>query len=353
MAENAPVVVAGVDCHSQFHHAVALDDRGRKVGELRFDATRKGCHRATGWLKSLGTVREVGVESSGSYGAELTRVLIEAGISVVEINRPHLHTRHRKGKSDGIDAEAAARQVLAGETRIAPKDTTGVVEAIRQLKVAQDGALKARAAALVQLRDLIVTAPAEMKEALSKRKTLRGRATLCRRLRPDIARMHEPSEAAKLSLRSLARRIATLDEEVVELDSQLDPLVRKTAPRTMALLGVGVGHATQLLITAGQNIDRLRGDSAFAHLCGADPIPASSGKTVRHRLNPGGDRDANSTLHMIAVVRLRYCDRTRAYVARRLEEGRTKREIIRCLKRYIARELYKSLRKDLIAIAQA
>ncbi len=145
-------------------------------------------------------MREVGIESSGSYGAELTRVLIEAGISVAEINRLHSHMRHRKGKSDGIDAEAAARQVLAGETRVAPKDTTGVVEAIRQLKVARGGALKARAAALVQLRDLIITAPAELREALSKKKTLRGRATLCRRLRPDMTRLQEPTEAAKLSL---------------------------------------------------------------------------------------------------------------------------------------------------------
>ena len=312
ISEMSPIVVVGVDCHSQFHHAVALDDRGRKLDELRFDATGAGCRRAAAWLQSLGTVNEVGIESSGSYGAELTRVLIQTGISVVEINRPHAHVRHRKGKSDAIDAEAAARKVLAGDTKVIPKDTTGVVEAIRQLKVARDGALKARGAALVQLRDLIITAPAELREALSRRKTLRGRATLCRRLRPDITRLGEPVEAAKLSLRSLARRIASLDDEIAELDLQLEPLVRGIAPRTVGLLGVGIGHTTQLLVTAGQNIGRLRNDAAFAHLCGTDPIPASSGKSVRHRLNPGGDRDANSTLHMIAVVRLRYCERTRA-----------------------------------------
>ncbi len=155
-----------------------------------------------------------------------------------------------------------------------------------------------------------------------------------------------------MSLRSLARRITALDEEIADLDLQLEPLVRKAAPRTVKVFGVGVGHTTQMLVTAGQNISRIRNDAAFAHLCGVDPIPASSGKTIRHRLNPGGDRDANSTLHMIAVVRLRYCDRTRSYTARRLEEGLSKREVIRCLKRYIAREIYRSLREDLTALAE-
>ena len=352
IAEMSPAVVAGVDCHSEFHHAVALDDRGRKLGELRFDATGAGCRQAVGWLQRLGTIDVVGIESSGSYGAELSRVLRRVGVPVVEVNRPHAHTRHRRGKSDEIDAEATARKVLAGDTRVVPKDTTGVVEAIRQLKVARDGALKARGGALVQLRDLIITAPAELRETLSKRKTLRGRATLCRRLRPDLTRLDEPLEAAKLSLRSLARRITSLDDEIAELDLQLEPLVRQAAPRTVELFGVGVGHTTQMLVTTGQNIDRIRNESAFAHLCGADPIPASSGKTVRHRLNPGGDRDANSTLHMVAVVRLRYCDRTRAYAARRLEEGLNKREVIRCLKRYIAREIYRSLRQDLTVLAR-
>ncbi len=194
----------------------------------------------------------VGVESSGSYGAELSRVLIRVGIPVVEVNRPHPHTRHRRGKSDAVDAEATARKVLAGDTKVVPKAMTGLVEAIHQLKVARDGALKARGAALVQLRDLMITAPADLREVLSKRKTLRGRATLCRRLRPDRARLEEPLEAAKLSLRSLARRITALDEEIADLDLQLEPLVRKAAPRTVELLGVGVGHTTQMLVTASQ-----------------------------------------------------------------------------------------------------
>jgi transposase len=200
----------------------------------------------------------------------------------------------------------------------------------------------------VQLRDLVTTAPAELREMLVGA-TLRQQAARCRRLRPDPQRLHQPTEAAKLALRSLARRTAVLDHEVADLDNALEPLVRGAASRTTELLGVGVVSASQLLVTAGENIDRLRNEGAFAHLCGVDPIPASSGKTTRHRLNPGGDRAANAALHMIAIVRLRYCPRTRAYAARRTGEGRSKKDIIRCLKRYIAREVYHTLRADLLA----
>lgn len=349
MTPTRGVVVGGVDCHAEFHHAVALDDRGRAVGDRRFAATGAGYGELLTWLRSLGEVQAVGVESSGSYGAGLARDLLAAGIHVLEVNRPHPHLRSRRGKSDAIDAEAAARKVLAGDVQVLPKDTTGTVEAIRQLKVVRDGATKARSAALVQLGDLIVTAPSELRESLA-RKTRRGQASLCLRLRADRGRLGEPAETAKFALRSLALRVKALDAEVDALDAELAALVRRAAPRTIDLLGVGTVHAAQLLVTAGQNIDRLRGEAAFAHLCGADPIPASSGKTVRHRLNPGGDRAANSALHMIAIVRLRYCERTRCYAERRLEEGRSKKEIIRCLKRYIAREVYTALRADLAAL---
>jgi len=231
-----------------------------------------------------------------------------------------------------------------------PKHTAGIVEAIRQLSVTRDSAVKARSAALNQLENLIITAPDEFRAALTQRKTLPGKATLCLKLRPDLTRLREPAQAAKLALRSLARRIRDLDLEINELDRQLDQLTRTAAPRTTRLLGVGTVHTSQLLVTAGQNIDRLRGEAAFARICAAAPIPASSGRTIRHRLDRGGDRQANKTLHMIAVCRLRHCPRTRAYAARRTAEGLSKRDIIRCLKRYIARELYHSLRADLTSL---
>jgi transposase len=345
------VVIGGVDCHADTQHAVALGGLGQRLGDAGFPATQEGYGRLTAWLRGFGDVERVGVESSGSYGAGLTRALIAAGIAVIEVNRPHLHTRRRRGKSDPIDAEAAARKVLAGEARAVPKDTRGIVEAIRLLRVARAGAVKARTAALNQLRKLLVTAPEPLRRQISSsRKTLAGQAAPCARLRPDLARSTDPEQAAKLALRSVASRVVTLNGQVQELDEHLARLVGRAAPRTIALLGVGVGHAGQLLVTAGQNVERLRSDAAFAHLCGADPIPASSGKTVRHRLNRGGDRQANTALHMIAVVRLRYCSRTRAYAERRTMDGLSKLEIIRCLKRYIAREIYHALRADLVTL---
>ena len=241
----------------------------------------------------------------------------------------------------------AARHALSLETEVTPKQTTGIVESIRQLRVARESAVKSRTAALVQLNDLVRTAPSELREQLTARKTINGKAAVCRRMRPDTSRMSQPANAAKLALRSLARRISLLDDEIAELDKQLTPLVAAAAPRTTALLGISTGHAGQLLVSAGQNIDRFRNEAAFAKLCGASPIPVASGKRGRYRLNPGGDRQANRALDMIAVCRLRHCPETRAYAERRAKEGKTKKEIIRCLKRYIARQTYATLRADL------
>lgn len=249
--------------------------------------------------------------------------------------------------SDAIDAEMAARQALSNMATAIPKATEGIVESIRMLRVARESAIKSRSAALTQLSDLTITAPDELRQQLSICKTTRGKATICSKLRPDPKSADQPTQAAKLALRSLAKRIESLDTEISALDKHLDQLVTKAAPRTTSLLAVSTSHAGQLLVTAGQNIERLRSEASFAALCGTNPIPASSGKTNRHRLNYGGHRDANRSLHMIAVCRLRYCERTRKYTERRIKEGKTKKEIIRCLKRYIAREIYNTLLKDL------
>lgn len=347
MADASTGVIGGFDCHIDTHTAVAIDPLGQLRDTATFEATRVGYRQALAWLQSLGTVIAVGVESTGAYGAALARHLNEAGLRVIEINQPHPHTRSRRGKSDPIDAEAAARKVLSGEATGAAKDTTGIVEAIRQLAVARDGAVKARTAALNQFGALIVTAPATLREQLDDRKTLEGKATVCARLRPNPDKVRDPSEAAKTALRSVARRIQTLADEVNQLTSQLNDLVAIATPTTITQLGVGTCHAATLLVAAGENIDRFTSEAAFAHLCAAAPIPASSGRTTRHRLNYAGDRQANRALHMIVVVRLRYCEQTKAYMQRRLAEGRTKKEIIRCLKRYVARQLFRTLRADL------
>jgi transposase len=352
MKQEDTLVVGGVDAHLDTHHAAALDQRGALLATASFPTTTPGYAQLLDWLRAFGEVEVIAVESTGSYAAALVRYLREHAVRVVEVNQPHAHTRRRRGKSDPIDAEMAARLFLAGKAEAVPKQTDGIVESIRLLRAARHSAVKSRSAAIVQLRDLSVTAPQELRDQLSRRKTLRGKATLCRRLRPSIGELRRPSHAAKFALRSIARRIDALDDEIAVLDRQLEQLVRAAAPRTTQLLGISTGHAGQLLVTAGQNIERLRGEAAFASLCGASPVPASSGKTTRHRLNYGGDRQANRSLHLIAVCRLRYCPRTRAYAKRRTAEGKTKAEIMRCLKRYIAREAYNALRADLAASPQ-
>ena len=351
MNQEVRRVIGGVDSHADTHQAAALDERGRLLGTKSFAVSAAGYRELLAWLASFGLIDRVGVESTGSYAAGLTRHLLAARVRVLEVNQPHAHTRRRRGKTDAIDAELAARHALSLASAVTPKQSSGIVESIRQLRVARDSAVKSRSAAIVQLGDLICTAPSELREQLVLRKTLKGKAALCRRLRPDTDRLSEPANAAKLALRSLAHRIALLDEEIAQLDRQLTPLVAAAAPRTTALLGVSTGHAGQLLITAGQNIERLHSEAAFAALCGASPIPVASGKRGRYRLNPGGDRQANRALHMIAVCRLRHCPQTRAYAQRRSSEGKAKKEIIRCLKRYIARQAYSTLRDDLRSLS--
>ena len=344
-------VIGGFDCHTDTHTVVALDPLGQLLDTATFDTTSVGYRQALGWLKSHGTVITVGVESTGSYGAALTRYLTSEGVTVIEINQPHPHTRFRRGKSDSIDAEAAARKVLSGQATGPAKNTSGIVESIRQITVARDGAVKARSAALCQLGDLIVTAPAQLREQLKGPKTLEGKTSVCARLRPGHTNPTDPARAAKIALRSIARRIRTLTDEINELTTEIDELVTIAAPETLSQFGVGTCHAATLLVAAGENIDRFGSEASFAHLCATAPIPASSGRTSRHRLNYAGNRQANRALHMIVVVRLRYCPDTKAYMERRLAEGRTKKEIIRCLKRYVARQLFRTLRADLTTLA--
>jgi transposase len=348
MNEHDPVaVVGGVDAHADTHYAAVLDQRGALLATKSFATTTPGYAALLDWLCGFGELAAVAIESTGSYASGLVRYLREHDVQVLEVNQPHEHTRRRRGKSDAIDAELAARLLLAGKATAIPKQSDGIVESIRLLRDARESAVKSRSAAILQLGGLIITAPQELRDQLKRRKTLRGKAVLCGRLRPALNELATPSQAARFALRSIARRISALDDEITDLDRQLETLVSAAAPRTTQLLGISTGHAGRLLVTAGQNIDRLHSEAAFAALCDASPVPASSGKTSRHRLNYGGDRQANRTLHLIAVCRLRYCQRTRAYAQRRTAEGKTKREILRCLKRYIAREVYNTLQADL------
>jgi len=283
----------------------------------------------------------VGVEGTGSYGSELARFLRANLLTVVEVDRPDRRARRLNGKSDPVDAYAAATAVLSGRAGGTPKTRDGIVEAIRSLRVVRRSAVKARTQVINQVRGLIISAPGEVREKLRGLPTSELIRTLARS-RPG-ADINDPATAVRTALRRLARRYQYLNEEIADADAELALLVGQAAPSLVALPGVGTETAAQLLITAGDNPDRLRSEAAFAHLCAAAPVSASSGRTNRHRLNRGGDRQANNALHMIALVRMRYDTRTRDYVARRTAEGMSKKDILRCLKRFIAREVYRHL----------
>jgi transposase len=341
-------VIGGVDTHGGTHHAAAVDGAtGRLLGDCEFPATASGYARLLAWLRSLGQVAAVGVEGTGSYGAGLLRHLDGQGVTVIEVARPSRQARRSQGKSDPIDAIAAARAVLAGTATTIPKPRDGKVEAIRMIRATRRSAVKARRAAINQMHGLLWGAPEPLRDKLRgyRRAALVAR---CARLRPaEAASSGDTAAVAALMLRRLARRVRALDAEIADADTELAALIQATAPALLAVFGAGTEAAGQLLTTAGENPHRLRSEAALARLCGAAPIPASSGTTTRHRLHRGGDRQANSALHMIVINRLRWHPPTRAYLARRTTEGKTKKEIIRCLKRALIRELYTALKTDL------
>lgn len=353
---QVPEVVVGVDTHQLVHVAAVIDHRFGRLGDREFAATTAGFDALVAWASTYGSVTAFGVESTGSYGAGLTRHLLTHGAGaakafeaceVFEVSRPEKATRVRHGKSDPVDAYSAAEQVLAGRATGRPKIRTGIVEAIRTIKVPRDAAVKNRTAAYSQLRDLITAASGRLHDDLIE---LSGKKRVARVLamRPDPSRIADPDHAVRHALRALARRIVFLDGEIREADQHLASLVEQACPTLLAMPQVGVQTAARLAITAGENIDRMRSEASFAKLAGVAPLPASSGKTHRHRLNPGGDRQANSALYMITIGRLSRHDETRAYAERRRAEGLSTPEIIRCLKRHLARSVYRALRTDLM-----
>jgi transposase len=342
--ETKVEVVLGVDTHLDFHVAVAIDHLGRRLGESSVPTTAKGYEKLLRWAEGFGSLRCAGIEGTSSYGTGLARHLRASGIEVLEVERPKHRRRSLRSnlqKSDPSDAEAAARAVLAGEASGEPKSADGRVEMIRALRAARRSAIKARTQAANQLQALRVTAPEQLRHRLRGLSTKELVSVAARfRLGDDP---HDVASATKFALRSVARRYEALSEEIAELDAHLGRLVAHAAPELVCLPGLGTENAATLLIVAGDNPERLRSEASFASLCGVAPIEASSGKVVRHRLNRGGNREANRALYMICLARMRRDPRTQEYVARRTKEGKSKREIIRCLKRYVAREAYRVL----------
>jgi len=350
MHDHDREVTGGVDTHGEVHVAAVIDATGRILGTAPFAATGAGYRRLLRWLRRHGEVARVGVEGTGSYGAGLARYLTGEGVTVVEVNRPDRQRRRRRGKSDTVDAEAAARAALNGDATAAPKTGDGPVESVRVLRLARRSAIKARTQAANQIRDLILTAPDRLRSRLRDLGTDQ-RVAVCSRFRTaDVA---DPGEATKTALRTLARRHEELSAEIAVLDAHLAQLCATINPALLAAHGVGPEVAATLLVAAGDNPHRMGSEAAFAALCGASPVEASSGKVTRHRLNSGGDRQANNALWRIVLVRMSSDERTKVYVARRTLEGKSKKEIIRCLKRHVAREVFGLLTNPPAAVAGA
>ena len=335
--EDTRVITGGVDTHADMHVAAALGP----LGVREFPATAAGYADLLSWLAGFGTVALVGVEGTGSYGAGLARHLAAAGVKVVEVDRADRQDRHRQGKSDPLDAVSAARAAQSGRAAGAPKGRDGAVEAIRALMVARRSARSERTQTINQARSLIVTGPDDLRARFAGH-TVAALVSELAALRPRPG--DAVGYATRIAVRELGRRAEFLDGQLARLDELIIPLVTSRAPGLLALYGIGPDTAALLLIAAGDHPGRLRSEAAWAHLCAVAPIPASSGKVTRHRLNPGGNREANHALWRIVITRMSSHAPTRAYVERRSEQGLSKKEIIRCLKRYVAREVYRHLR---------
>ena len=341
MSEDRVDVFGGVDTGRDTHVGAVVDTVGRVVGSESFSADESGYRRMVAWFRARGHLVRVGVEGCGSYGAGLARYLTAAGIEVVEVNRPNRQLRRlRGGKSDSVDAEGAARAAASGQATAVPKSGDGPVECIRMLVVARRSATKARTQAANQIHSLVVTTPEQVKRQLAVLK-LKARVRVCARWRPGQAQT--TTAYAKKALRHLARRYQTLDAEINQLEADIRRLCARANPALLAAKGVGPDTASVLLVAAGDNPGRMKSEKSFAALCGASPVQASSGQTVRHRLNQGGNRQANQALWRIATTRMRTDPATQQYVERRRAQGKKKREIIRCLKRHIAPQIYRLL----------
>ena len=335
-------VVGGVDTHADVHVAAAIDSNGGVLGIESFPTDAAGYEALVGSLVGFGQVLRVGVEGTGSYGVGLQRHLHNAGVEVVEVDRPNRQARRRLGKSDPVDAVSAARAALSGTASVTPKGRNGPVEQMRVLLVARRSARRQRNQTLNQLRQLVITGPDEIR-ARFKDRPKAGLVTEAARMRPRKG--NDPvTYTTYVVIRGLARRIRDLNDEMHSIDDALVGLIGQTAPSLLDCYGIGVDTAATLLVTAGDNPDRLHTERSWAHLCGVTPVPAGSGKTSgRVRLNRGGDRQANAALYRIVLTRMSSDDETRNYVRRRRAEGLSTREIMRCLKRYVARQTFKHL----------
>ncbi|MFF4764292.1 IS110 family transposase [Streptomyces sp. NPDC001292] len=328
-------IVLGVDTHQDVHVAAVITVLGALLAHQEFPATAAGYRQLLVWARSFGTLHRAGVECTGSYGAGLVRALRQENIQVIEVNQPDRATRRKRGKTDAVDADAAARAVLSGRATATPKTGDGPAADMRVLRLAKESAVKARTQAMNQLKAVLLGVDPVLRESLSG---LRNPALIDR-----CADLDDTGDAAAFTLRLLARRVQHLTAEVKELTRQVTRAVRIHRPQLLEVVGIGPDSAAALLIAAGDNPERVVSEASFAALCGASPVEQSSGKTQRRRLNRGGNRQANAALYRIVMTRIRWDERTRSYLERRTKQGMSKREIVRCLKRYVAREVFRHI----------
>ena len=345
-------IVGGVDTHKDLHVAAVVDGNGQVLGTHSFATTRQGYKLMLTWMRSFGDLQRIGVECTSSYGAGLLRYMQVAGVDVLEVTAPDKLDRRRRGKNDDFDAQSAAHAAFAERRTVTSRSRDGMVESLRVLKVYRKTAVQARRVALQIIQTTIVCAPDRLRDLLRNMTRMQLIRTLAA-WRPDLTGYRDVEQAYRIALKSLARRYLELHDEVADLYVMIEAIVTDLAPDLIACSGVGFNSAAQLLLTAGDNPERLKSEACFAALCGVSPVPASSGKTTRHRLNRGGDRAANSALHIIAIGRLRLDPKTKEYVARRTAQGHSKLEAIRCLKRYIAREVFNIITRRHKQINQA
>jgi transposase len=334
-------IIIGVDTHKSNHIAVAINTQGARLGAVTIPTTCEGYRDLEEWGAKFGRIKAFGIEGTGSYGAALSRDLLSKGHTVLDVMRPNRQLRHLHGKSDSLDAESAARSAMNGQATALAKTQTGACEMIRHIKTARDSAVKSRSQAMITLKTLIINVPAELRDALD---LIKGPITLIRHiaaLRPG--KVTTTTASAKAAMRAIARRWLNLHEEIQAHGQELERMVSEKAPSLMSSHGISTMTAAEMLILIGDNPERIKSEAAPAKLCGVCPIPASSGKTIRMRLNRGGNRQANAALYRIAITRMRDHEATKSYVIKRTAQGKSKREITRCLKRYIVREFYREL----------
>lgn len=346
-----PDIIVGVDTHKATHVAVAIDRHGSRVATISAKANPAGYQELERWSLAIGNVLAFGIEGTGSYGAGLCRSLVARGHKVLEVTRPNRQLRYQHGKTDSLDAEGAARSVLSGQAVAEPKPQSGRVEMIRHLKIVRDTAVKSRSQAMVTLKSLIINAPAELRANLEP---IRGKISLVRHVaafRPG--QITTAMASAKTAMRALARRWLILHDEVQTFDKELHRLVAEEAPDLLKAHGIATLTIAEMLILVGDDPSRIRSEAALAKLCGVCPIPASSGRVHRFRLNRGGNRQANAALYRVVIVRMRNHKATLEYVRKRTADGKTKSEIIRCLKRYLVREIFAQLCKPKTALTGA